>query len=196
MRKVGLFLIPAFIIFHSLGFAQAQSYEMDAAKSQVWFEVRATMHTVHGEAVPSISKVVFDRATGEVKAPVQIEIPVSSMETGNKRRDKAMHKMFQAGEYPSIIWKADSMACRQAESARSMICDAQGTLKIRNIEQKSSFPIFLTFSDEGIKASGFWTVNRKDFDLKTPSLGGLVRVGEDVKIKFDTLWLTAGQNEV
>ncbi len=191
-KKAGLACLLFFLtaIFQANLFADAKQYQLDASQSKLLFEVSSTLHDVCGQAKSVAGKVNFDKATGKVSLPMQIEIAIDSMDTGNSRRDKAMRKMFQSDQYPVIRWSATQIDCRPGEVAETMLCDAAGTLDIRNIKREKKFQVFLTFYEEQVQAKGDLSIERKDFELKTPSLLGFIRVGQEVKIKFETDWVS------
>ncbi len=182
-------LILLTAVFHPHLYAESKQYQLDASQSKVLFEVSSTLRDVHGQAKSIAGKVVYDQVTGTVSLPLQIDIAVDSMATGNSRRDKDMRKMFLSDQYPVIRWSATQINCRPGEAAETMLCDVAGILDIRNIKREKKFQVFLTFHEGYIQAKGDWGFERKDFELKTPSLLGVVRVGQEVKIKFETMWL-------
>ena len=186
-KRLGLFILLV-TGFQAHLYAEVKTYQLDAAQSKVLFEVGSTLHDVHGRAKSFASKVVFDQAAGKVSLPMQIEIAVDSMDTDNQRRDKGMREMFESQKYPVIRWTATRIDCRPAEKAESVICDAAGVLEIRNIKHENKFQVLLTPYEGQIQAKGSLDIRRKDFDLKTPSLLGIVRVSQEIKVNFETIW--------
>ncbi len=188
--KLLCFLILVTAIFQANLFAESKLYQLDASQSKLLFEVSSTLHNVQGQAKSLTGKVDFDLGTGTVNFPMQIEIMVNSMDTGNSRRDNGMRKMLQSEQYPVIRWSATQIDCRPGAVAKTMLCDAAGILDIRNIKREKKFQVSLTFHEGQIHAKGDLSIERKDFELKTPSLLGIVRVGQEVKIKFEAIWVS------
>lgn len=175
-------------LFQAPGFAEIKEYRLDPAKSRVSFEVGSTFVTVHGRVKALSGNVDFVPETGDVKLPMKIEIPVQSMETGNRIRDGHMRKMLEAEKFPVIRWSAAQVHCRPGGTPQSMVCDAAGTLKIREIERQKNFSVMLTFRENHVKAEGRWSFERNEFGLKPPSMLGMARVKQEIKIEFETEW--------
>lgn len=188
VRKSGAFFTFAFFLASS-AFAQTATYRLDPSQGEIKFSVRATVYTINGKAKEADGKVSFDPEAKEVKLPMTLEIPVESLKTRNKLRDRDMRKMFEDKSYPTLSFKATKVTCGSGEAPQFLKCDAEGILKIRDIEKPVQFPVELTLRETKVKAAGSVTIKRDDFGLKTPSMLGMIRVSEDVTIKFDTVWL-------
>ncbi len=189
-KIAGLFFVLFSLIFTSQAdvFAEVKEYKLDPVQSEIKFNVRATVYTIHGKASPAESKVSFDAGKGEVTLPMQVEIPVDSMTTKNKLRDRDMRKMFDSKRYPVISWTAENVECGATEADQTLTCNATGVLKIHGVEKKAVFPVLLKVESGRVLASGSLSLKREDYGLKTPSMLGLIRVSQDVHLEFRTVW--------
>lgn len=181
-----------FVLIALAAYAQSAAadevYVLDAAQSTLTFEVDSTLHKVHGTADISDAKINLDRLSGEAAMPFKVVIPSASTDTAHGKRDTAMRKMLESDKYPEIIWEAESVNCDISDTSGAAVCQADGMLTIRNITKPSSFEVVLSMTDDAISAAGNWTLNRDDFELKTPSVLGIIRVDKEITINFETYW--------
>lgn len=185
-----LFFLTLFVLsIHALGYAETLTYQLDTSQSEILFKVDSTLHEIHGHAPDFSSEVIFDASKNEVLLPMTMDIAVASLDTENKKRDQAMLKMLEVKDYPAMKWKAESVVCEPLDEEKTTMCQTKGQLKIRDIEKEISFPIRLKFLSTGAEAEGEWSFERKDFNLETPSVLGLIRVAQPIEIKFKTKWL-------
>lgn len=176
------------LMFSSPAAAEVKEYKLNAAESKIKFSVSATVYTIRGTASQAESRVSFDAQSGTVNLPMKIEIPVDSMKTKNKLRDKDMRKMFDSKQFPVILWTAEEVECAPRNTGNAFACTGKGILTIKGQEKKVIFPVDLLVEEKGIRATGLLTIKREDYGLKTPSMLGMVRVGKEVTIEFDTVW--------
>ena len=184
-----LFFAGLIFLMQTSAAGQSVNYEIDASASELTFKVDSTLHEVHGEADIMPTEVAFDAATGTVSGPIKISIPVSELNTHHNGRDKEMRKMFDSENYPVITWRSTEISCEPLSGQPEINCDVKGYLKIRNSERSTSFPVTLTPDGDVLWAVGRWEFERKDFDLETPSVLGIIRVAQPVSIEFHTLWV-------
>ena len=177
-----------FFSFQSYAQSEALTYQLVASKSKLNFKVDSTLHEIHGHAPRFSGEVAFDPVKNKVIIPMTIDIAVDFLNTENKKRDQAMLKMLEVKKYPLMTWKAESVECEPLREEKTTVCQASGQVRIRHIERKISFHVYIKFSDTGAEAEGEWSFERKDFELETPSVLGFIRVAQPIEVKFKTQW--------
>jgi len=188
MAKRTLLTLWLCLLLVSNAAAAVETYAVKAATSELHFEVDSTLHNIHGKAEAFSGRVTFDKESGRVILPMRLDIPVTGLDTGNAKRDKAMRKMFEVERYPTIQWSAREVSCSASAVANVLQCQVEGTLKIRDIQRATDFSVRLTSHGDSLVAEGRWQLERDDFELKTPSVLGIIRVAQPVSIRFKTLW--------
>lgn len=168
----------------------ASSYSLDPQASHVTFDGDSTLHGFHGKAKEiAAENVSFDFSTAMMNSPRKVRIPIAALDTGNSRRDAAMRKMFDTGHFPEMIWDAASMDCTALSEPGWWTCEQSGTLTIRDISQTYILKLTLTEDDsDNLEADGDLDVSLADFKLKPPSVLGVIKVGDKVRIHVRTRW--------
>jgi hypothetical protein len=157
----------------------------------------STLHDFSGTVRSRPFSAPFSRdAAGKSILPsVEMEFPVAEMKTGNDSRDEKMREMFQSDRHPVIRAVARDI---DADRARERMRKDPGgktplevTLAIRGVERKVQATAG-NWKEDGDRVAFDveFPVSLKEFDLKAPSVLGLVRVGDRVIVK-GTFALTA-----
>lgn len=156
----------------------------------VAFLVTSTLHDFPGSARCLPFETVLARnATGNRVIPsVEVEVPVAGMDTRNKSRDGRMRGMFRSDRFPRI-----HAAARDVDVDRLRVELGKGRegkahldllLRIRDVERKvRATASNLKESVERITFDLDFPVSLGEFDLKAPSVLGIIRVGDKVFVK-------------
>jgi polyisoprenoid-binding protein YceI len=174
------------LLFAAGVWALPSDYELDGGSSILRFRVHSTFHEVRGSAALTKTSARFDPEKSEFFGPLRVRIPVESLESGNRLRDRSMRGMFRPETYPEITVEVQSLTC--GENGKSRDCVAAGTLEMHGQKNSLEFPLRLIARPGWIRASGEARLNRKEFNLKPPGIPGLVKVAAAVVIEFDTVW--------
>ena len=201
--RAGLFLATlAAVVSSSAGGAKA-----DAASATVFlgacdiaFLAPSTLHDVSGSArcQPFTARTARDSSGKEIIPVVEVVVPVAAMDTRNGSRDGQMRKMFRSDRYPLIRGAARDV---DVERLRGEIGKGRGgnasvglLLRIRDVERKVlATASHLRESGERVTFDLEFPVSLAEFDLKAPSVLGILRVGDKVSVKA-TLTLTVSRS--
>jgi hypothetical protein len=84
--------------------SQPGTYRIDPHQATAGFELKATMHTVHGNTGKVSGEVhVVPEESGGLALTGKIEIQAATLETGNVKRDATMHDTsLDVAEFPAI----------------------------------------------------------------------------------------------
>ena len=160
------------------------------------FSATSTLHDFAGAGTcrPFSAPLLRDAEGKSVLAMVDVEVPVAEMSTGNDKRDREMRTMFQSDRHPAIRASArdvDTGALRgRAAADPEGKAPLQITLTIRGVERTIDATVNHLETEGGRVACDIaFPVSLKEFDLKPPSVLGIIRVGDRVdvtaRITFD-----------
>jgi polyisoprenoid-binding protein YceI len=86
----------------------AEVFTFNPSATKVEFTLAATLHTVHGTMNLKSGQIRFDPASGAASGEVIVD--ATSAQTGNKSRDRRMHKeILQSARYPQIVFTAQRL---------------------------------------------------------------------------------------
>jgi hypothetical protein len=202
--RAGIVLATLLIVFSpfAAGAAGADAPASGAVRGtcDVAFLVTSTLHDFPGSArcLPFEAVLARDAAGRQVVPLVEVEVPVASMDTRNKSRDGQMSAMFRSDRFPRI-----RAAAREVDVGR--LREEMG----KGHEGKAPLDLLLRIRDaertirataSNLKESGDrvtfdleFPVSLGEFDLKAPSVLGIIRVGDKVSVKT-TFTLTVSRH--
>ncbi len=179
-EKVFIILTAVMFLWASVSSAKQSAYQIDENQSALKFSFKSTLHSVEGTAKKFDGTLLIDSEGGFLIHSANVDFDISSMDTKNSKRDEDMKKMFQSDLYPKITF----IMADQSFPAASNEALLRGKLTIRNISQPVEINAHLEKIEGGYILSGEAQLSLKAFSLKPPSVIGLIRVFDPVKIKF------------
>ena len=200
----GILLGVLFALFPSAS-SNAASVEAPASATirgacDIAFLVTTTLHDVPGSArcLPFAAVLSRDAAGRQVIPSVEVEVPVAGMDTRNKSRDGQMREMFRSERFPRIHAAAHDVDVERlrVETGKGREGDASIDLflRIRDVERKvRAVASNLKESGERVTFDLEFPVSLGEFDLKAPSVLGIIRVGDKVSVKA-TFTLTVSRS--
>ncbi len=171
MRNINLskavFVRPLLFLVLLSGF-QASSAQAQAVRYNINFQIKNMGINVDGAFSEVQGNFEFNPDQYR-KGSIQVQIPVASLNTGNKLRDRHLRSddYFDAARWPYIHFKSDSI--RPFASAGQWVL--YGSLRIKEVEKKIAIPFKLHTNKEGqFEAEGALTINRRDYGVGGRSL--------------------------
>ena len=150
----------------------------------VAFEGSSTLHDFNGKG--NCEPFIVNENAGVIIVH-ELTIAVSDMDTDNSSRDNKMRKMFEAEKYPLIKGTSGPVslsAIRKAleESIESTL-PLLFQLKIRDIEKTVTANLQnIVETDDKLTADLVFTLSLADYKLKAPSVLGIIRVRDTIKV--------------
>jgi hypothetical protein len=150
----------------------------------VTFEGSSTLHDFNGKG--RCEPFVAIENAGVITVP-ELAVAVADMDTDNSSRDKKMRKMFEAERYPLIKGGRGPIPLDDIRKALQENSDSTQPLllqlKIRDIE-KPATAVLQNFEEaEGkITADLTFTLSLADYQLKAPSVLGVIKVADSIKV--------------
>ncbi len=187
IAKIGVWVLAAGALI-STCFAGMMTREMRLPLSSLEFKVDTTLHETEGKVTSfSVTPIHFDFDKPQLQEKVEVTVPVASMVTGMDSRDWAMRRMFDVSRYPKIFYRAATAQC-SSQSVDLLGCTVPGALTIR--DKTLPVPLQMTVRREGAKlrASGTARISLKAFNLRPPSVLGILKVFDEVTVSFNTVW--------
>jgi polyisoprenoid-binding protein YceI len=145
--------------------------------ADITFELKATMHTVHGTAALERAEFVIDTSTGSVSG--EAVVSAASADTGNKKRDKKMHStVLHSDSHPKIAFRAHRFE-GTIDAAGTSEISLVGVMEILGVEHPLTVPVEVNTTEGTARAS--FTVPYVDWGLDDPSTF-VLRVGKVVPV--------------
>lgn len=146
----------------------------------VAFKGSSTLHDFHGKGKCEPFTVSITDGMVDMSKPA---VAVAGMDTDNAKRDKQMREMFEQKKFPLITASAGTVALKDFRHKAGESSKVLFKLKIRDIVK----PVTGTVSnfvetDSRITADVAFTVSLADYQLKPPSVLGLIKVGDKVSV--------------
>jgi len=169
-------------------------YTIEAAGSELRWELPATLHTVEGTA-PRVSGTIDVERLGGYRDPrageawrgrVRVATEVSAMESGNASRDRKMRgTTLDAAHHPEIVFESRHV---EADLSRfrpgaHLTVEVSGDLTVRGRSARVRLPVDVFVFPDHVMLSGSFSLGWKQFGLPDPSFG-IVTVREPVRVAF------------
>jgi YceI-like domain len=166
----------------------------------VAFLITSTLHDVPGSArcMPFGAVLARDAAGRQIIPTVEVDVPVAGMDTRNTTRDGKMREMFLSERFPRIHAAAHDVDVERLRvetgKGREGVASIDLLLRIRDVERKVRATAGnLKESGERVTFDLEFPVSLGEFDLKPPSVLGIIRVGDKVSVKA-TFTLTVSRS--
>ncbi|HEX4822833.1 MAG TPA: YceI family protein [Candidatus Polarisedimenticolaceae bacterium] len=152
--------------------AQAADYRIDPQQASAGFDLKATLHTVHGTTAKVSGQVkAIPEDGGGLVLSGRIEIAAGSLATGNTKRDATMHgESLDVAHFPLIVLEPERFAPSAPPADGGRVAGRiLGRLTIRGTTQPVTIEATLAPAGGGIAADGTFDVRWADFGIPDPS---------------------------
>ncbi len=147
------------------------------ARGTLSFDGRATT----GDFVGTTSTVSGQMTAGSTLAEVKgfVEAPVTTLVTGNGRRDRDLNHSMESDKFPTIRFDLSEVhpVSEQADSATVTLI---GQFTIHGVTRPVSLPATVVFEPGGLRLTAAFPMNLKDYEI-----GGLSKFLGVLKMKPD-----------
>src|SRR5467141_1995382 len=139
---------------------------IDPAKSQVYWTLGSTVHTVHGSFAFKKGNLRLDTSTG--KASGEIIVDAASGNSGNDSRDRKMHKeVLESARYAEVIFRPDRVE-GEIPPQRAFTVNVHGLLVLHGSEHQLTVPVQAELAGDHWTGSGKCNVPFIGWGLKNP----------------------------
>ncbi len=140
---------------------------LDPAQSRVHWTVDSTLHTVHGTFALKSGTIHFDPETG--KAGGEIIVFAPSGESGNRSRDRRMHKeILETATYPDVVFRPAQVEGKVGQSCASDVKLA-GIFSIHGADHDLTVQVHAELTGDRWRGTGKFAVPYVKWGIKDPS---------------------------
>jgi len=153
------------------------------AEGSLSFEGRATV----GDFTGTTRAVRGEMTAGNDLAEVRgwVEAPVTTLATGNEKRDKDLNKSMESGRYPTIRFELSGVAPK-SQQGDTVLVDLQGRFRIHGVQREVTIPAIVVVEAGAIRVFGTTPMNLKDYGIGGLSKAwGMLRMYERIMVQFD-----------
>lgn len=186
MRRLVNLTVPALSVLCALApaalSAEEHTFALDAENTKLSFELGATGHDVHGLLFATAGELHFDTETGTASGELRLDSRLTA--TGNKKRDKTMHKkVLKSEEHPLIVFRAERIEGDVAVSGTSEF-DVIGTVELLGAVHDLTLHTVAEIQDGEVSAKVTLEVPFVEWGLHDPSML-VLRVAKVVQVSID-----------
>ena len=177
--------------FLLLPFLVATTYRVEMQpESVVVYEASDQRDTWRGRAPLQSLDLTFD-SEALATLTLQAVLDPGAFSSGNAIRDaNARRGVFETGEYPTIVFRADGVAADTETDALSagdiLAVTLGGTLEMHGVTREVSVPAQVTLGNDTLRAEGTLSVLLSDYNMDRPGFLGN-RVNDEVTVRFDVV---------
>jgi polyisoprenoid-binding protein YceI len=151
----------------------AAAFRIAPGHAEAGFDLKATMHTVHGRTSKVVGEVrAQDEPNGSKTLDGTIEVDAASLDTANASRDRTLHaKSLEVGRYPLLVFAPRRFVPSGPVGPDGAVPGTlSGSLTIRETTKPIAMDATLTPLDGGgYRVAGRFDVAWADFGIPDPS---------------------------
>ena len=196
LTRIGLLVAGLLVAGSSAEAASTTRYVQDSAGSRVIVEGTSTLHGWRAEGALVGALVLTDSDLSglwsisgdvrEVAATARVDIPVTSLTSGNDGLDQNMYRALQAGTHPAIRYRLTAAQIAGAPDSDRLTVEATGMLTVAGVERPISLVVALErLPNDRFQVTGQTTLRMTDFNIKPPkAMLGMIRSGDEVQVSW------------
>lgn len=161
------------------GRALVRDYPATAA---IRFSATSTLHDFGGQLPAQAFVLTISNGTWSAAA----KVPSGQMGTDNAKRDRKMREMMEAGAHPWLGGRVSGAAVPR--SGAGAAATGRATLALRIRDKEVELPVAVDGWEETattIRFRAAWELSLKAYGLQPPSVIGVIRVGDRVRLEAD-----------
>jgi polyisoprenoid-binding protein YceI len=144
-------------------------------------------HATVGDFTGRTRTVRGEMSGGESLAAVRgwVEAPVSSLETGNGRRDRDLNKSMESDRFPTMRFDLTSVAPERV-AGDSATVRLLGKLTLHGVTREVSLPARLVQRNQHLRLRGGFPLDLGDYEVGGLSkMMGMLRMDERIEVVVD-----------
>jgi polyisoprenoid-binding protein YceI len=159
--------------------AQEMVFQLDPSQSQVKFTLADVLHMVHGTFQLRSGIIHFNPSTGAASGSLVVD--ATSGDSGNKSRDKRMHRqILEDQKYPEIVFIPQHVSGNFNSHGSSQM-ELHGVMTMHGQQHEMTVSMPVQVSQEEASADVHFVVPYVKWGLKNPSTF-ILRVSDKVNI--------------
>ena len=178
VRHVALACLLATALACALS-AQTYVFQLDPQQSRVAFTLGDVLHTVHGTFQVKSGSVNFDTSTGSAGGLIAVD--AGSGDSGNKARDRKMHKeILEIDKFSDITFAPQHVRGQILPEGNSQVT-IDGLMTLHGQSHPMSITVPVTVHSRSATADLAFVVPYVQWGLRNPSTF-ILKVSENVNI--------------
>lgn len=154
-----LFILLLLLMGSSVISAQIYAVENGSA----FFKAKMPLNSYTGKSDQLHGTI--DLKTGTL----QFSVPLNSIKTGIKKRDKEMYKLLNSEQFPTITFKGKLKKIPNLTLQTKQTIIADGDFTLAGTKQKISVPIDFALGKNGVELNATWSLLITDYNIERPS---------------------------
>lgn len=127
----------------------------------------------------------------DVKAKVEVNVPVTSLKSGKKLMDEIMHDAMKVKDHKSVKYTLTEIKPQARKAGEPLKFDTKGDLSVAGVTKPIDMVVTLVPEGNKLKVTGSKQLKMTDFGIKppAPAVGlGLIKTADDITVSFE--WST------
>jgi polyisoprenoid-binding protein YceI len=128
------------------------------------------------------------KTASDVKAKVEVTVPVSSLKSGKKLMDEIMHDAMNIKDHKVVKFTLKEIKPQARKAGEPLKFDTKGDLSGAGVTKPIDMVVTLVPEGDKLKATGSKQLKMTDFGIKppAPAVGlGLIKTADDVTVSFE-----------
>ena len=192
-------LVAALLLLGAVSLAAEVRYQATPG-SKMKLEGTSTIHdwTVEGGIIGGFIEFQSEEAldpsktAGDVKAKVEVSVPVTSLKSGKKLMNEIMHDALKVKDHKAITYTLKEIKPQARKAGDPLKFDTKGDVTVAGVTKPIDMVVTLVPEGNKLKAIGSKQLKMTDFGIKppAPAVGlGLIKTADEVTVTFE--WNTA-----
>jgi polyisoprenoid-binding protein YceI len=185
LRRLAVPFIPAVfaglaaLILAPASRAQESSVQLDPGQTKIEFTLTDPLHPVHGTFALKNSSIRFNPSSGKISGTIVVD--ATSGESGNRSRDKKMHRdILESAKFPEIVVTPTQITGTVTADGASKV-GVSGQFRLHGQDHDVTLPIEVTADGKNLRITTHIDIPYVQWGMKNPS-NFLVHVGDTVAI--------------
>ena len=124
----------------------------------------------------------------DVKAKVEVNVPVTSLKSGKKLMDEIMHDAMKVKDHKAVKYTLKEIKAQDRKAGEPLKFDTKGDLSVAGVTKPIDMVVTLVPEGNKLKGTGSKQLKMTDFGIKPPSPAvglGLIKTADEVTVSFE-----------
>ena len=169
----------------------AQTFSVNNTASKLTIEGTSNIHDWEIQAKDQQGKITVELSDGQLVKLTQLDFVVKaeSLKSGKGGMDKNTYKALNTDKHKTITYKLTKLGNIDCITAGSCKVTTTGNLTIAGVTKSLEIIFDAKVTGDKIVLSGNKSIKMTDFKIDPPTaMFGTITTGDDVKIKFETVF--------
>lgn len=164
--------------------AQEMTLQLDSEATRISFTLEDVLHTVHGTFQMRSGLVHFNTASGAASGEILVDATTGN--TGNKTRDRKMHReILQSDRFPEATFRPSRVSGTIPGDGAGTV-EVQGVFRLHGADHPLTLSVPVQVNGNTLTANVHMTIPYVAWGLKNPS-NFLLRVSDKVTLDIVAL---------